>query len=61
MWVQSAWLTPSKVLMSLAFQFNQDWLNPEIKTNGWAMVAAAVVGWSNNGTILSVSAYCLYW
>jgi hypothetical protein len=47
--------------MSLAFQFNQDWLNPEIKTNGWAMVAAAVVGWSNNGTILSVSAYCLYW
>lgn len=25
------------------------------------MLAAAVVGWSNNGSILSVCAYCLYW
>lgn len=43
------------------FHFNQDWLNPEIKTNGWAMLAAAVVGWSNNGSILSILAYCTYW
>ncbi|CDZ97265.1 Iron permease FTR1 [Phaffia rhodozyma] len=43
------------------FHFDQDWLNPEIKTNGWAMIAQAAVGWNNNGTICSISAYIFWW
>lgn len=35
--------------------------NPEIKTNGWAMVAQAICGWNNNGTVGTVVAYSAYW
>lgn len=41
------------------FHFN--WGNPEIKTNGWAMVAQAICGWNNNGTVGTISAYVAYW